>query len=144
MYRYEAQRNFARNRIFKAVSSFQGSEQLGCKLYNTRKWIGATEVVTLLSSLRINCQLIDFHRPTTPDGKHPELFNWVLRYFEQQKQQPPLYLQHQGNFKRHCLAYFEFFLLVFGSFYRPFPDNNRYRTSYVEFNATGARSKPWM
>lgn len=23
----------------------QGSEQLGCKLYNTRKWIGATEVM---------------------------------------------------------------------------------------------------
>lgn len=23
----------------------QGSEQLGCKLHNTRKWIGATEVI---------------------------------------------------------------------------------------------------
>ncbi|CAB0034145.1 unnamed protein product [Trichogramma brassicae] len=32
----------------------QGAEQLGGKLVNTRKWIGATEVVTLLSSLRIN------------------------------------------------------------------------------------------
>lgn len=74
----------------------QGSEQLGCKLYNTRKWIGATEVMTLLSSLRINCQLIDFHRPTSFDGRHPELFNWVQRYFEERKQQPPLYLQHQG------------------------------------------------
>lgn len=31
----------------------QGAEQLGGKLVNTRKWIGATEVVTLLSSLRI-------------------------------------------------------------------------------------------
>lgn len=31
----------------------QGAEQLGAKLVNTRKWIGATEVVTLLSSLRI-------------------------------------------------------------------------------------------
>lgn len=31
----------------------QGAEQLGSKLVNTRKWIGATEVVTLLSSLRI-------------------------------------------------------------------------------------------
>lgn len=27
----------------------QGKEQLGAKLYNTRKWIGATEIVTLLS-----------------------------------------------------------------------------------------------
>lgn len=31
----------------------QGSEQLGGCLVNTRKWIGATEVVTVLSSLRI-------------------------------------------------------------------------------------------
>ncbi|XP_055836573.1 zinc finger-containing ubiquitin peptidase 1-like isoform X2 [Episyrphus balteatus] len=76
----------------------QGSEQLGCKLYNTRKWIGATEIVTVLSWLRINCQLIDFHRPTSPDGRHPELFNWVLEYFEQRRvHTPPLYLQHQGH-----------------------------------------------
>ncbi|KOB72117.1 Uncharacterized protein OBRU01_12719 [Operophtera brumata] len=31
----------------------QGSEQLGCKLRDTRKWIGACEVATVLSSLRI-------------------------------------------------------------------------------------------
>lgn len=31
----------------------QGCDQLGGKLSNTRKWIGATEVVTVLSSLRI-------------------------------------------------------------------------------------------
>jgi hypothetical protein len=31
----------------------QGCDQLGGKLFNTRKWIGATEVVTFLSSLRI-------------------------------------------------------------------------------------------
>lgn len=74
----------------------QGSEQLGCKLYNTRKWIGATEVVTVLSWLRIQSQLVDFHRAAY-DGRHPELFNWVLRYFEEPKvHTPPLYLQHQG------------------------------------------------
>lgn len=31
----------------------QGREQLGGKLCGTRKWIGATEVTTLLSSMRI-------------------------------------------------------------------------------------------
>jgi len=31
----------------------QGAEQLDNKLHNTRKWIGATEAVTALSSLRI-------------------------------------------------------------------------------------------
>ncbi|CAD7079264.1 unnamed protein product [Hermetia illucens] len=76
----------------------QGSEQLGCKLYNTRKWIGATEVVTVLSWLRINCQLVDFHRPTSSDGRHPELFNWVFQYFDEPRvYTPPLYLQHQGH-----------------------------------------------
>lgn len=76
----------------------QGKEQLGCKLFNTRKWIGATEIVTLLSWMRIECQLVDFHRPTSPNGCHPELFSYVLRYFEQPRSHtPPLYLQHQGH-----------------------------------------------
>lgn len=76
----------------------QGKEQLGCKLYNTRKWIGATEIVTLFSWMRIECQLMDFHRPTALNGCHPDLFNYVLRYFEQPRPHtPPLYLQHQGH-----------------------------------------------
>lgn len=54
--------------------------------------------MTVLSWLRINCQLVDFHRPTSADGRHPELFDWVLKYFEEIKQPPPLYLQHQGEF----------------------------------------------
>ncbi|KAG6458218.1 zinc finger-containing ubiquitin peptidase 1 [Manduca sexta] len=77
----------------------QGSEQLGSKLYNTRKWIGACEVFTVLSSLRIKCQLIDFHKPTSADGSHPALFDWVLRYFQDDPNgfKAPLYLQHQGH-----------------------------------------------
>ncbi|XP_003702776.1 zinc finger-containing ubiquitin peptidase 1 isoform X1 [Megachile rotundata] len=76
----------------------QGAEQLGGKLVNTRKWIGPTEVVTLLSSLRIKCQLVDFYRPTNSDGGHPEMFNWVLQYFQRCDDfKPPLYLQHQGH-----------------------------------------------
>ncbi|XP_029050651.1 zinc finger-containing ubiquitin peptidase 1-like isoform X2 [Osmia bicornis bicornis] len=76
----------------------QGAEQLGGKLVNTRKWIGPTEVVILLSSLRIKCQLVDFYRPTNSDGGHPEMFNWVLQYFQRCDDfKPPLYLQHQGH-----------------------------------------------
>lgn len=76
----------------------QGAEQLGGKLVNTRKWIGPTEVVILLSSLRIKCQLIDFYTPTNSDGGHPEMFNWVLQYFQRCDDfKPPLYLQHQGH-----------------------------------------------
>ncbi|XP_018900655.1 zinc finger-containing ubiquitin peptidase 1 isoform X1 [Bemisia tabaci] len=76
----------------------QGAEQLGARVFNTRKWIGATEVTTILSSLKIRCQLVDFHRPTSPNGCHPELFNWVLQYFQSKDDfKPPLYLQHQGH-----------------------------------------------
>ncbi|KOC68647.1 Zinc finger with UFM1-specific peptidase domain protein, partial [Habropoda laboriosa] len=76
----------------------QGAEQLGGKLVNTRKWIGPTEVVILLSSLRIKCQLVDFYTPTNADGGHPEMFNWVLQYFQRCDDfKPPLYLQHQGH-----------------------------------------------
>ncbi|XP_071439130.1 zinc finger-containing ubiquitin peptidase 1-like [Hetaerina americana] len=76
----------------------QGCDQLGGKLFNTRKWIGATEVVTFLSSLRIRCQLVDFHRPTSVDGSHPEMFSWVFQYFQKNDEfKPPLYLQHQGH-----------------------------------------------
>lgn len=45
---------------------------------------------------------MDFHRPTGAGGTHPELFNWVLRYFENSAGGefiPPLYLQHQGEFQ---------------------------------------------
>lgn len=76
----------------------QGCDQLGRKLYNTRKWIGATEMVTLLASMRIRSELIDFHRPTSSDGSHPQLFNWILQYFQKSDDfKPPLYLQHQGH-----------------------------------------------
>ncbi|KAK6628059.1 hypothetical protein RUM44_010541 [Polyplax serrata] len=76
----------------------QGCEQLGGKVHNTRKWIGATEIVTALCSIRIRCLLVDFDRPTGPDGSHPQLFNWVLDYFRKYEDfKPPLYLQHHGH-----------------------------------------------
>jgi hypothetical protein len=44
-----------------------------------------------------SCQLVDFHRPTSPDGGHPQMFKWVLQYFQRNDDfKPPLYLQHQG------------------------------------------------
>lgn len=75
-----------------------GREQLSGKLVGTKKWIGATEVVTLLSSLRIKCSLIDFHRPTGEGVKHPCLVDWIDDYFRDTRPlTPPLYLQHQGH-----------------------------------------------
>ncbi|XP_071801449.1 zinc finger-containing ubiquitin peptidase 1-like isoform X2 [Asterias amurensis] len=97
----------------------QGREQLGGQLVNSRKWIGATEIVAMLSSLHAKCQLIDFHTPSGAGSTHPVLFEWVRDYFGRtetgtslrlrllgnnslkassiQTCKPPLYLQHQGH-----------------------------------------------
>ncbi|KAL5010917.1 hypothetical protein ScPMuIL_013222 [Solemya velum] len=76
----------------------QGSEQLGGRVVDTTKWIGATEIVACLSSLKAKCRLLDFHNPSGPNGTHPKLFQWVKEYFEQKSAfKPPLYLQHQGH-----------------------------------------------
>lgn len=96
----------------------QGCGQLGGKLSGTCKWIGATEIATLLAYFHIQLaenifflsstslmvififsyRLIDFHRPTSVDGKlHPALFDWVKEYFQGSSEfKPPLYFQHQG------------------------------------------------
>ena len=77
-----------------------GCEQLGGRLLNTRKWIGATEIFTFLSYCKIDCQLVDFHRPSSGDGTHPAMFQWLLEYFKaggRGGRPPPVYLQHQGH-----------------------------------------------
>lgn len=86
----------------------QGASHFNQRLQGTRAWIGATEIYSLLTSLRINARIIDFHRPTGPADTHPRLFEWVKQYFSQtsssrlpprlvQTSLPPLYLQHQGH-----------------------------------------------
>lgn len=76
----------------------QGCEQLGSRVLNTTKWIGATEIVATLSSLGVKCRLLDFHNPSGPNGTHPRLFQWVKAYFEKPASfKPPLYLQHLGH-----------------------------------------------
>ncbi|KAH3738294.1 zinc finger-containing ubiquitin peptidase 1-like [Dreissena polymorpha] len=76
----------------------QGCDQLGGRVFNTEKWIGATEIVATLASLNIKCRLLDFHKPTGPNGTHPQMFEWVKNYFQKASAfKPPLYLQHQGH-----------------------------------------------
>ncbi|XP_005098648.1 zinc finger-containing ubiquitin peptidase 1 isoform X2 [Aplysia californica] len=83
---------------WKKGFDLQGCQQLKGRLSNTRKWIGATEIVALLSSLRIKCHLADFHAPSAPDGTHPRLLEWICDYFSERSGfKPPLYLQHQGH-----------------------------------------------
>lgn len=76
----------------------EGCKQLDGKLASTRKWIGATEIASFLLSCRIRCRIIDFHRPSSSDGKHPALLSWVLDYYKNAAEfKPPLYFQHQGH-----------------------------------------------
>eukprot|EP00795_Rhopilema_esculentum_P017399 gene17399-8999_t len=85
----------------------QGAEQLGNKLHNTSKWIGATEIAALLRSLRIRAKLVDFHEATGSDGTHPRMFTWIHQYYNRisnsHEPSPPLFLQHQGH-SRLCIG----------------------------------------
>ena len=75
-----------------------GYEQLGGRLVNTRKWIGSTEIFTFLSYCGIDCEIVDFHRPSSGDGSHPAMFQWLLNYFRGGGGAAcPVYLQHQGH-----------------------------------------------
>ncbi|KAI8372737.1 peptidase family C78-domain-containing protein [Radiomyces spectabilis] len=60
----------------------QGAEQLNHQVFDTRKWIGATEVYVMLVYLGIRCTVLDFDRPTGPNHTHDILFDWIQAYFE--------------------------------------------------------------
>uniref|UniRef100_A0A8C3BSS9 Zinc finger-containing ubiquitin peptidase 1 n=1 Tax=Cairina moschata TaxID=8855 RepID=A0A8C3BSS9_CAIMO len=83
-----------------------GASHFNNRLRGSKAWIGACEIYSLLTSLRIKCQIIDFHKPTGPAGTHPRLFEWILRYYSTDNEgatkvvctsRPPIYLQHQGH-----------------------------------------------
>ncbi|XP_061482282.1 zinc finger-containing ubiquitin peptidase 1 isoform X3 [Rhineura floridana] len=84
----------------------QGASHFNSTLRGTKAWIGACEIYSLLTSLRLKCQVIDFYQPTGPSGTHPRLLEWVLNYYSSDKEngakvvctsKPPIYLQHQGH-----------------------------------------------
>ncbi|XP_012985905.2 zinc finger-containing ubiquitin peptidase 1 [Melopsittacus undulatus] len=83
-----------------------GASHFNNRLHGSKAWIGACEIYSLLTSLRIKCQIIDFHKPTSPTGTHPRLFEWVLHYYSADNgsgakvvctSKPPIYLQHEGH-----------------------------------------------
>ncbi|KAF9992576.1 hypothetical protein BGZ80_005028 [Entomortierella chlamydospora] len=101
-----------------------GARQLGHKVVGSRKWIGTTEVWSVLSSLGIRCSILEFHLPTGPDRSHPAMLSAVYNYFRTpawsplvapaimsfndylqpesdqriiQTAKPPIYIQHQGH-----------------------------------------------
>ncbi|XP_072317205.1 zinc finger-containing ubiquitin peptidase 1 [Eucyclogobius newberryi] len=84
-----------------------GASHFNRRLQGTRAWIGATEIYSLLTSLRVRARIVDFHQPSGPADTHPRLFQWVRQYFCPNSsrlqprivhtKKPPLYLQHQGH-----------------------------------------------
>ena len=43
-------------------------------------------------------EIVDFHRPTGPNGTHPALFEWIWNFFNSNRNfTPPVYLQHEGH-----------------------------------------------
>lgn len=97
----------------------QGAAQLKHRVVNTRKWIGTTEVYTMLTYLGVWCTILDFDRLSAGDTPtHQLLLDWIQSYFEnnsnssssdnaferlkgnnsvQKTNRPPLYLQHAGH-----------------------------------------------
>ncbi|KAG2178777.1 hypothetical protein INT43_001623 [Umbelopsis isabellina] len=60
----------------------EGAQQLRYQVYRTRKWIGTTEVYTLLTYLGIRCTILDFDKRTGPNNSHDAMFDWIQAYFE--------------------------------------------------------------
>lgn len=52
--------------------------------------------------------IMDFHKPTGPKHTHPEMFHWLYEHFSNRKKQfiPPVYIQHEGNYKTHKYTVF--------------------------------------
>ncbi|KAJ2614830.1 hypothetical protein H4S08_001532 [Coemansia sp. RSA 1365] len=119
----------------------EGAVQLQHRVVGTRKWIGATEVYCIMAHLGVATRIVDFPRPSAPDGSHPLLFAWVLDYYTAAAStppaasdtgvcltsKPPLYLQHQGHSRTIVgveMAKTATFLLVLDPNARPNRDTN--------------------
>eukprot|EP00053_Salpingoeca_punica_P011135 m.99664 g.99664 ORF g.99664 m.99664 type:complete len:463 (-) comp15594_c0_seq3:132-1520(-) len=87
-----------------------GCNQLGGRLQQTRKWIGACECAALLRSQGIDARVVDFYAKGQQNEAHLGLVEWVWRHFNPSdsalsardvvvasSQRPPLYFQHQGH-----------------------------------------------
>ena len=140
-----------------------GADQLGNRLTNTRKWIGATEVYTLLTSCGLDARIIEFHRPTGEGGTHTLLFDWVCDYFSSKSGavttttsamnislsasncRPPLYLQHQGHSRTivgvERLSKGSMKLLILDPSTSPTAIRSELRKLSVHSNATVGRGK---
>ncbi|KAJ3405975.1 hypothetical protein HDU80_000402 [Chytriomyces hyalinus] len=69
-------------RAWKMGYDREGASQLRNALVGTRKWIGTSEIYSLMHSLGIKVSVTDFPQPTGPDNAHPALMDMVESYFD--------------------------------------------------------------
>ncbi|KAI7862113.1 peptidase family C78-domain-containing protein [Spinellus fusiger] len=86
----------------------QGYDPIGYSqlktVYKTHRWIGTTEVYTMLAFLGIHSTILDFHQPKE------HLLDWIQAYYAKEEtsstssttttdhhHRPPLYLQYSGH-----------------------------------------------
>jgi hypothetical protein len=83
-----------------------GASHFNGRVIGTNKWIGTTEVATMMLFWRIPCLIVDFWEPRTAVD---HLVQWIFSYFSSSNsaeqsntmldwtQKHPLYLQYQGH-----------------------------------------------
>ncbi|KAJ3233405.1 hypothetical protein HDU78_006478 [Chytriomyces hyalinus] len=69
-------------RAWKMGYDREGASQLRNVLVGTRKWIGTSEIYSLMHSLGIKVSVTDFPQPTGPDNTHPALMDMIESYFD--------------------------------------------------------------
>eukprot|EP00158_Paraphelidium_tribonemae_P001929 Partr_v1_DN24966_c0_g1_i2_m45362 putative Zinc finger with UFM1-specific peptidase domain len=75
-----------------------GAGHFSGRLRGTKAWLGATEVATLLYSMRIPCTIVDFARRKN-EGCGAAVVQYVKGYFAKGRPDvlPCMYLQYQGH-----------------------------------------------
>lgn len=95
-----------------------GANQLGHEVYDTKKWIGTSEMYALMTSFRVKVEVIDFYSKKLPEdvieqarlktpSKEPKkyrpnkaMMEWIWSYFNDRKDRDfiaPLYFQYDGH-----------------------------------------------
>lgn len=82
---------YALHEAWKAGFDIQGGQDFNFQIIDTKKWIGTTEVSTILNYLCIKNIIYDFHNLVN----NSLLVEFLQNYFK--TKQYALYLQHQGH-----------------------------------------------
>jgi len=72
--------------------------QQGGSLKQTEKWVGTSEIASLLLSFGIRAQIFEFHTKSSGKSGNKDLFEFIWNHFTSNTTwKSPLYLQHKGH-----------------------------------------------